>query len=253
MAAAMVYQLQREISAVSQEDLTLTAYLMKVTKLWNELSYLTPTPKCTCGGCTCGVNKAIADLTTSTQLILLQKNNTPTNPVTNYANYVHLDEEFAGNTSKLTDVDLNCCIIDTGATNHICANIALFYSYIEPINPQFVHLPDGSERVVQYTGVVKLNDKITLENVLFILQFLAEIDALEHNHTWKLTSLPVGKRPIGYKWVFKMKLRADGSIERYKARLVAKGFNQIEGVDYTDNFSNSQDCYGAFVSYFGCS
>ncbi|KAK4380828.1 Retrovirus-related Pol polyprotein from transposon RE2 [Sesamum angolense] len=64
-----------------------------------------------------------------------------------------------------------------------------------------------------------------------------ELDALEHNCTWKLTPLSEGKRPIGCKWVFKMKLRADGSVERYKARLVAKGFNQIPGVDYNDNFS----------------
>ncbi|KAL0451586.1 UNVERIFIED_CONTAM: hypothetical protein Slati_1136700 [Sesamum latifolium] len=65
----MVYQLQRAISAFSQEDLTLTEYLTKVTKLWNELSYLAPTPKRTCGGCTCGINKAISDLSTSTQLM----------------------------------------------------------------------------------------------------------------------------------------------------------------------------------------
>ncbi|KAL0451585.1 UNVERIFIED_CONTAM: putative mitochondrial protein [Sesamum latifolium] len=56
----------------------------------------------------------------------------------------------------------------------------------------------------------------------------AEINVLEHNHTWRLTSLPEGKRPIGCKWVFKTKLRADGTVERYKAQLVAKGFNQIE-------------------------
>ncbi|KAK4394488.1 Retrovirus-related Pol polyprotein from transposon RE2 [Sesamum angolense] len=46
-----------------------------------------------------------------------------------------------------------------------------------------------------------------------------------------------GKRPIGCKWVFKTKLRADASIECYKARLLAKGINQVPGVDYNDNFS----------------
>ncbi|KAL0438756.1 UNVERIFIED_CONTAM: Retrovirus-related Pol polyprotein from transposon RE2 [Sesamum latifolium] len=65
----------------------------------------------------------------------------------------------------------------------------------------------------------------------------AEIHALEKNNTWKLTPLPAGKRTIGYKWVFKTKLRTDGRVERYKARLVAKGYNQVEGIAYTDSFS----------------
>ncbi|KAL2232732.1 UNVERIFIED_CONTAM: Retrovirus-related Pol polyprotein from transposon RE2 [Sesamum indicum] len=65
----------------------------------------------------------------------------------------------------------------------------------------------------------------------------AEIQALENNHTWRLTPLPPGKRAIGSKWVYKLKLRADGSIERYKAPLIAKGYNQVEGVDYTKSFS----------------
>ncbi|KAL0340023.1 UNVERIFIED_CONTAM: Retrovirus-related Pol polyprotein from transposon RE1 [Sesamum radiatum] len=64
-----------------------------------------------------------------------------------------------------------------------------------------------------------------------------EIHALEQNHTWQLTPLPVGKRAIECKFVYKTKLRADGSVERYKAQLVAKSFNQIERVDYTDSLS----------------
>lgn len=51
-----------------------------------------------------------------------------------------------------------------------------------------------------------------------------EIQALELNHTWKLTPLLPGKTPIGCKWVYRIKLKADGTVERYKARLVAKGF-----------------------------
>ncbi|XP_074287804.1 uncharacterized protein LOC141612955 [Silene latifolia] len=64
-----------------------------------------------------------------------------------------------------------------------------------------------------------------------------EIEALETNGTWKIVTLPKGKKPIGCKWVYKIKYLADGKVERYKARLVAQGFTQVEGVDFYETYA----------------
>jgi len=64
-----------------------------------------------------------------------------------------------------------------------------------------------------------------------------EIEVLNKNNTWELVTLLTGKKPVGCKWVYTIKYRADGTIERYKARLVAKGFTQTYGLDYLETFA----------------
>ena len=54
----------------------------------------------------------------------------------------------------------------------------------------------------------------------------SEIESILQNHTWELVDLPPGCKPLGYKWIFKRKLKADGSIDKYKARLVVKCYKQ---------------------------
>lgn len=64
-----------------------------------------------------------------------------------------------------------------------------------------------------------------------------ELAALKVNGTWSLQALPPRKKPVGCKWVYKIKFKSNGSVKSYKARLVAKGYNQIEGLDYCEIFA----------------
>jgi hypothetical protein len=64
-----------------------------------------------------------------------------------------------------------------------------------------------------------------------------EYNALLRNKTWTLVPPQPGKNLIDCKWVYRVKHKADDSIDLYKARLVAKGFKQRHGIDYDDTFS----------------
>ncbi|GJV04378.1 zinc finger, CCHC-type containing protein [Tanacetum coccineum] len=64
-----------------------------------------------------------------------------------------------------------------------------------------------------------------------------EMDSIMGNNTWVLADLPPGCRPLGCKWIFKRKLKVDGTVEKFKARLVIQGFKQKSGIDYFDTYA----------------
>ncbi|GJY90521.1 zinc finger, CCHC-type containing protein [Tanacetum coccineum] len=64
-----------------------------------------------------------------------------------------------------------------------------------------------------------------------------EIGSIMENNTWVLSDLPPGCKPLGCKWIFKRKMKVDGTIDKFKARLIIQGFRQKEGIDYFDTYA----------------
>jgi hypothetical protein len=63
------------------------------------------------------------------------------------------------------------------------------------------------------------------------------MQSIEKNRTLELVKLPIGKRPIGLKWVFKLKRNSEGQVMKYKDRLVTKQYVQKHGVDFEEVFA----------------
>ena len=67
----------------------------------------------------------------------------------------------------------------------------------------------------------------------------SEYDQLVSRQTWdpKPVDLPPGQKALGSKWVFKTKLKEDGSVERHKGRLVIKGYGQVPKIAFWETFA----------------
>ncbi|KAF0909137.1 hypothetical protein E2562_024916 [Oryza meyeriana var. granulata] len=64
-----------------------------------------------------------------------------------------------------------------------------------------------------------------------------EMDAVNRNGTWELIDLPHDHRPIGLKWVYKLKKNEAGKVIKHKTRLIARGFVHQAGIDFNEVYA----------------
>ncbi|GJT59569.1 pol polyprotein [Tanacetum coccineum] len=116
--------------------------------------------------------------------------------------------------------------IDTRATCHVCTDKSMFHSFKPINNGQKLYMGNSATADIKGEGdfVLKMTSEkeLKLTNVLrepWKEAIKSEIDSILQNHTWELMDLPPGCKPLGYKWIFKKKMKADVTIDKYKARL----------------------------------
>lgn len=75
------------------------------------------------------------------------------------------------------------------------------------------------------------------QSTLWVDAMKEELSSMSQNKVWELVELLKGCRPIGCKWVYKIKRDSNGQVKKYKARLMAKGYSQREVIDFKETFS----------------
>ncbi|UYV68918.1 hypothetical protein LAZ67_6001665 [Cordylochernes scorpioides] len=108
---------------------------------------------------------------------------------------------------------------------------------IPPIRNDYMLYKTEAQDIPTPTSYSEVLQLPKIEREKWLQAMNEELNSLEKNNVWELTSLPKDKKIIGCKWTYKQKLNSKGEIERYKARLVAKGFNQKFGRDYEETFA----------------
>jgi histone deacetylase 1/2 len=100
-------------------------------------------------------------------------------------------------------------------------------------NPKYAHLATNTNPI----SPIPKSVRTALRDPSWLTAMQEEYRALLSNRTWELVPRPPGANVVSGKWLFRHKLRADGTLERYKARWVVRGFSQRPGVDFAETFS----------------
>jgi Reverse transcriptase (RNA-dependent DNA polymerase)/Integrase core domain/gag-polypeptide of LTR copia-type/GAG-pre-integrase domain len=115
------------------------------------------------------------------------------------------------------------------------------YSVKFPIEEQIKYDKISKNFCTFLTRIEECNEPTSFEEAkkseIWTKAMHEELNAMNKNYTWDIVPLPLGKKPVGCRWIYKIKFNSDGSIERYKARLVAKGYTQTYGLDYKETFA----------------
>ncbi|PWA86893.1 copia protein [Artemisia annua] len=106
--------------------------------------------------------------------------------------------------------------------------------YATPVNTD---INDNIDNTLFFTEEEPRNYKEASAAKKWIEAMEIELDSINKNNTWTLTTLPENQKAIGLKWVFKIKRDAQGKIIRYKARLVAKEYVQEQEIDFDEVFA----------------
>lgn len=133
--------------------------------------------------------------------------------------------------SKFMDYTGLPALLSSNSTNHVNYPLHQYMSY-HVFRPQYVSFL--TKTVVIPTPYTYSQ---TIKHDVWCKVMKEGNMALEANNTWKIVPMPSNTNIVDCKWLYKVKYKANGEVERYKARLVAKGFTQTEGLDYFETFA----------------
>ncbi|KAA0050709.1 Beta-galactosidase [Cucumis melo var. makuwa] len=144
------------------------------------------------------------------------------------------DEAEQDHTRKLDEYDPSLDIpiaLRKGTRSCTKHPICNYVSY-NNLSPQFRAFTENFD-----STIIPKNIYTALECPEWKNSVMEEMKALEKNRTWEICALPKGHKTVGCKWLFSLKYKADGTLDRHKTRLVTKGFTQTYGIDYSETFS----------------
>ncbi|RDX98154.1 hypothetical protein CR513_18963, partial [Mucuna pruriens] len=129
--------------------------------------------------------------------------------------------------------ELNVSILDNSIEEKVQLSkpeVSILDNSIEDVTDDMpIALRKGKGSCIKYPEALKDEN--------WVQAMKEEMEALEKNSTWEIVDRPKDKRVVGCRWIYTVKCKSNGTLERYKARLVAKEYTQTYGIDYEETLA----------------